>query len=406
MRQSLPPRSASSGSSGQDRDPALGDRPAPALRGSPGRRAAPTRTASDPSAPSRPDRRPRPVTTSPSRARPLATQNSWNCLVSPICDPEARGATGPEWSALANGTALAVMTRRRSAGSSQSTERPGGATPRSQSGQAFPSARSPGGLTESGRRDSREGRCSDRLGAVEPVRGRGGAELADSTDGGGAGRRRSRRRVLVRAGDDAGATPGAARDARGLNGRRWVGPRSCNFVPSGITFRAALAPRPTLVDLTARCRAQGLQVTVQWRAIRSAEPLPGFPSARQMIMVIRERATLANEPLGAPEAVFAITSLPPKKASRRALAKMLRGHWRIENGLHHVRDATFDEDRSRVRTGSGPRVMASLRNLAITIHRLLGEENIASASRRCRQNYERSFERLCMPTRKTRTRAA
>ena len=42
----------------------------------------------------------------------------------------------------------------------------------------------------------------------------------------------------------------------------------------------------------------------------------------------------------------------------------------------------FDEDRSRVRTASGPRVMASLRNLAITILRLAGAPSIAAALRR------------------------
>src|SRR5689334_25089027 len=37
-----------------------------------------------------------------------------------------------------------------------------------------------------------------------------------------------------------------------------------------------------------------------------------------------------------------------------------------------VRDMDFDEDRSQIRTASGPRVMATLRNLAITILRLAG----------------------------------
>ena len=41
----------------------------------------------------------------------------------------------------------------------------------------------------------------------------------------------------------------------------------------------------------------------------------------------------------------------------------------------------WDEDRSQVRTGNGPRVMASLRNLAITILRLTGETSIAAALR-------------------------
>jgi predicted transposase YbfD/YdcC len=124
-------------------------------------------------------------------------------------------------------------------------------------------------------------------------------------------------------------------------------------------------------------------------------PLPGFPSARQMITITRERFTLQGEPIGEPDVAFAITNLSRQEAGPRELARMLRGHWRIENSLHYVRDVTFGEDASRIRTGSGPRVMASFRNIAIAIHRLHGETNIASATRRCCQSSRRGFARLC-----------
>jgi hypothetical protein len=55
--------------------------------------------------------------------------------------------------------------------------------------------------------------------------------------------------------------------------------------------------------------------------------------------------------------------------------------WGIEDRLHRVRDVTYDEDRSQVRTGNGPRVMASLRNLAVAILRLTGHTSIAAARR-------------------------
>lgn len=124
-------------------------------------------------------------------------------------------------------------------------------------------------------------------------------------------------------------------------------------------------------------------------------PLPGFPSARQMMMVIRERSTLDGNPIGDPDIAFAITSLSRQEAKPRDLAQMLRGHWGIENGLHYVRDVTYGEDGSRVRTGSGPRVMASLRNIAIGIHRLNGETNMRHATRSCCQNSRRGFTLLC-----------
>jgi hypothetical protein len=77
---------------------------------------------------------------------------------------------------------------------------------------------------------------------------------------------------------------------------------------------------------------------------------------------------------------YAITSLPSEQASPALLADYLRGHWAIE-ALHHIRDTTFCEDSSRVRTGSGPSVMAALRNLVIGVLSLTGPVNVAAALR-------------------------
>ena len=55
-----------------------------------------------------------------------------------------------------------------------------------------------------------------------------------------------------------------------------------------------------------------------------------------------------------------------------------RGHWGIKDRLHWIREVTYDEDRPQVRTGNGPRVMASLRNLAIAILRLTGHASVAA----------------------------
>jgi hypothetical protein len=54
----------------------------------------------------------------------------------------------------------------------------------------------------------------------------------------------------------------------------------------------------------------------------------------------------------------------------------------IENQVHNVRDVTFREDLHQARTGTGPTVMATLRNTPIDWHRINGETNIARANRR------------------------
>ncbi len=83
------------------------------------------------------------------------------------------------------------------------------------------------------------------------------------------------------------------------------------------------------------------------------------------------------------ETVQGLSSLPAERATPARLLALRRGHWTIENRLHWVRDVTFDEDRSCVRKGAGAQVMASLRNLAISLLRLAGARSIAPALRRC-----------------------
>lgn len=81
------------------------------------------------------------------------------------------------------------------------------------------------------------------------------------------------------------------------------------------------------------------------------------------------------------EVSYLITSLPREEAKPRRLLKLIRGHWRIENRLHWVRDVTFDEDRCQIRSGAAPQVMSALRNLVIGLLRLSGASNIAAALR-------------------------
>src|SRR4051794_16062975 len=105
-----------------------------------------------------------------------------------------------------------------------------------------------------------------------------------------------------------------------------------------------------------------------------------FPHAAQAIQVTRKTRPLraANTRKWRTETVYAITNLRPHQARPDELADWIRGHWHIENKLHWVRDVTFAEDGSQVRTGSAPQVMATFRNLVISLHRHAGATNIAA----------------------------
>ena len=110
--------------------------------------------------------------------------------------------------------------------------------------------------------------------------------------------------------------------------------------------------------------------------------LVGYSDWPHLGQVCRLERIVRNQNSTRRELTYAVTSLPPQEATPDRLLTLWRGHWGIENRVHWVRDVTFDEDRSQVRTGSAPQIMAALRNLTISLFRLAGETNIAAALRR------------------------
>lgn len=119
--------------------------------------------------------------------------------------------------------------------------------------------------------------------------------------------------------------------------------------------------------------------------------LPDWPEFTGAAQVAQLRRTVTRAGKKSVEVVYLITSAAHHDAPPAVLAAWIRGHWSVENKLHWVRDVSFDEDRSRVRTGQSPRVMASLRNAAIGILRLAGWTNIAAALRHHSYNPERAI---------------
>ncbi|GIE79386.1 ISAs1 family transposase [Actinoplanes philippinensis] len=106
-----------------------------------------------------------------------------------------------------------------------------------------------------------------------------------------------------------------------------------------------------------------------------------FPHAAQALQIRRRRRRLDQPRRFTTETVYAITDLRVHQAKPAQMAAWIRGHWAIENKIHWVRDVTYDEDRSQIRTGTGPHVMAALRDAAIAALRAAGITNIAAANR-------------------------
>jgi predicted transposase YbfD/YdcC len=114
-----------------------------------------------------------------------------------------------------------------------------------------------------------------------------------------------------------------------------------------------------------------------------------FEGAAQVAQL---RRTVTKKGKKTVEVVYLITS--ERDADPVTLAAWVRSHWEIENRLHWVRDVTYQEDNSLVRTGNAPRVMASLRSLAISVLRLGGHVNIAAANRHHARDPQRTLKLL------------
>ena len=138
--------------------------------------------------------------------------------------------------------------------------------------------------------------------------------------------------------------------------------------------------------------ANGRQIV---RTVKCATLSPGikFPHALQAMQITRK-----SRPVGTRkwhlETVYAVTSLPTYQASPGQLAGWVRGHWGIENGLHWRRDVLFHEDKHQARNGETPRVLAILRNIAITLLKCLGHKNLARTTRHLRNHPGKILEMI------------
>ena len=115
-----------------------------------------------------------------------------------------------------------------------------------------------------------------------------------------------------------------------------------------------------------------------------AQPWLDFPGVRFAVRV-RRRAVFKKDGKKREETAYYITNLPPEHVDRKKMAYLIRRYWgAVENGVHYVRDVALGEDACRVRTGALPRIMAAMANLAISILRLLGVQNIKRTISRLR----------------------
>jgi predicted transposase YbfD/YdcC len=135
-------------------------------------------------------------------------------------------------------------------------------------------------------------------------------------------------------------------------------------------------------------RGHGRITTRTIQVLPAPEGLP-FPHVSQVFLIERHVTGLYGRPVSA-VAALGVASPEPGQAGPADLARYVREHWSIES-LHWIRDTLYQEDKSRVRTRSGPRAMAALRNLAIGALRMAGRTDITEATRWAARSMDRPF---------------
>jgi predicted transposase YbfD/YdcC len=139
---------------------------------------------------------------------------------------------------------------------------------------------------------------------------------------------------------------------------------------------------------TATDKGHGRITTRTIQVLPAPDNLP-FPHVSQVFLIERHVTDLAGKPLSA-VAALGVASPEPGQADPAALAGYVREQWSIES-LHWIRDTLYQEDKSQVRTRSGPRIMAGLRNLAIGALRMAGRTDVTEATRWAGRSMDRPF---------------
>ena len=121
--------------------------------------------------------------------------------------------------------------------------------------------------------------------------------------------------------------------------------------------------------------------------------LSDWPHLAQVAQLTRT-VTVRRSNKTTEEVVYLITDLDPTAASPGRLLTLVRGHWSSENSLQYVRAVTFGEDRSQLRSGHAPQIMAALRNLVMTLIHRQGSDQIAESRRQVAYHPQRALKLL------------
>jgi hypothetical protein len=132
-------------------------------------------------------------------------------------------------------------------------------------------------------------------------------------------------------------------------------------------------------DVPAHVSVQTARGRRTHRAVK-ATAVPAWITFHGAAQIAQVRCTVTPAGKKTVEIVYVITSADHRAAPPAVLAAWIQGTGASRTDCTG-RDVVYDEDRSQIPTGHGPRVRATLRSTAIGLHRLTGATNIAAALR-------------------------
>ena len=89
--------------------------------------------------------------------------------------------------------------------------------------------------------------------------------------------------------------------------------------------------------------------------------------------------------------------MTPALATPQQVLATNRGHWSIENGCHYIIDWNYDEDRSQISKGYGPKNITRLRRFAVGLIKAKGgNSSVAQTMRRLMRTVRLVFDYLRM----------
>lgn len=161
--------------------------------------------------------------------------------------------------------------------------------------------------------------------------------------------------------------------------------------------RTALAGINTLTTPADHIQEEHIRGQIYRRSLWLADATDiEFPGAAQAFLLRRDVYDLDGAHRRK-QIVHGITSLRAADRTPAAINDYARGHWTVENKVHHVRDVTWSEDANQTHTETGPRMMAALRNLALSILNLHGITKIKATLQHLERRPNQAIALLNLP---------